>query len=113
MITNLVASVTVFLATNTVETLPQKYIIGGGTPDCPTCAVATYTKIPIPDPKEKWQTTTIAEIHELTVDFDGYKCKNIYQNMLTNWTVHFVKSDDWKPSSNNVSIPAMWPMGGF
>jgi len=107
MLTNVVAAVTVFTVTNITEILPQHSVIDPSPvgPNGEVYAVYNFHFENDKDPKEKWVKTEIAEIHELTFDFDSYHCKQVYKVVKTNWSEHYEKLDSWKKSTNNVPSP--------
>ncbi len=110
MLTNIVATLTIFTVTNVSEIVPQK-MVADPVPPGPNGEMFDIFKghyEPIKDPCEKWVKTEIVEVHSLTHDFDGYPCKDEYSIIKTNWTVHFDKTEGWQESKTNTPLPQSW-----
>lgn len=110
MITNIVAVVTIALATNVTERFPQELV-----PDNHLWASNTIQNAvfcgrwqDIPNPREKWIITNVVEHHDITFNWDHGQCEEFYDKAITNWTTHYEKKEDWTRSATNSPPPHDW-----
>lgn len=110
MITNIVAAVTVALATNVTERFPQHLVSDNHIWSSNNIGDAVFYGRweTVPNPKEKWVTTNVVEVHSLNLIWDGYKCEEFYDVPVTNWSTHFEKLDSWTRSATNSPPPNSW-----
>lgn len=112
MITNLVATVAVTLATNVSEVLPKHMVSGPYPPGTETLAIYIGHAEDDANPKEKWVTTNIVEVTSIRFDAFGQQYEAKSERAVTNWTTHFLlgppEPTKWNRDTNNVPIPTTW-----
>lgn len=110
MLTNIVAVVTIALATNVTEEFRQELVADNHNGASNTMGEAVFYGRwqDVANPREKWITTNVTEVHTLSFEYDGYKYAEFYPVPITNWTTHFEKLDGWTPSATNTPPPTSW-----
>jgi hypothetical protein len=110
MITNLVAAVTIALATNVTERFPQELVPDNHIWSSNTIGYTVFYARwkDVDNPKEKWITTNVVEHHDITFNWDHGQCEEFYDKPVTNWSTHFEKQDGWNRSATNTPPPASW-----
>lgn len=109
MLTNLVVVLTVAVTTNVTERFPQHLVA-----DNHLWATNTINDAVFyghwendPNPREKWITTNVCEVQTLAFTFAGDYREVKFERPLTNWTTHFVKTEDWAQTGTNIP-PLDW-----
>lgn len=112
MITNLVASVVIYMVTNVSETLPKHMVPDPAPPGQETFAVYRAHAVDDENPKEKWVTTNIVEVTAVRFEAFGNQYEAKSEHPLTNWTTHFLlaapEPKRWNNDTNNEPIPWTW-----
>jgi hypothetical protein len=109
MITNLLATITICLVTNTVEHFPMQRVPDMGPPSKygSTDAVYWSRMVPVENPTQKDVVTEISEVKTFSFEFEGQPQSVKSVHLLSSVTNHLELHNDWLPSTN--SLPGTSP----